>query len=325
MTVPSSLRSAGEPERRSRLVIRWTRSRVIGLATVVAIAAAATVDMRLPARIDIGSETLIVNGLRPVLVGARLLNRHGRAIWHPGLQYSAVSPAVARSASDGSVACTGIGDGTLTISHGSLERQMLVRCRPIKGFGFPGGVSLRLGGPPKELVVRPFGPDRRLVTLLRGRAILRDTGVARLRDNLVYPVAIGFAFVEVEFSGGPTTRIGVSVTRMALDTSLTLVGGEIRTFHLTPGYYELTLEARGTSRDSLQLAAVGANCARGRKGPQDYWCIMGDSSALIVMNANRAGSGRERSAHLSAEQFPHAGAAAARRVSEDASRRRSGG
>jgi len=314
MSVPSSLRDGGAPKRRS--TFRWTRRRAIGAAIVLAIIVGVTAEVRRPERIAIDSDTLIINGMRPVLIGARLLNRQGRAIWHPWLKYSAVSPAIARSAKDGSVRCTGAGDGTLTISRGSLERPVLVRCRPILDVQTLGdGASLTLGGPPQELRLHAIGLDGRPVTLLRARAALRDSTVARLRGNLVYPAAIGFTLIDVEFSGGPTRTVGVSVTRTAIDTSLAMVAGEMRTWHLAPGYYELQLDALGEAADSLQLGAIGGNCARWRNGPQDYWCVMGDSSTLVVLNANPAGTRRARSAHLSAVQYPHAGTTpAARRV-----------
>src|SRR5262249_27180609 len=175
----------------NRLMARLTRGTLLGIAATLVVAAAIAVDLRLPSRIVVSSDTLIVNGLEPVLLGAKLLNHHGRAIWHPGLKYSAVTPAIARARPDGSVQCVGSGDGMLTVSHEGLQRQMLVRCRPIMMFGFADGVSLELGGPGKEYSLHAIGYDRRPVTLLQGHATLRDSSVARLRGDSVYPLAVG--------------------------------------------------------------------------------------------------------------------------------------
>lgn len=271
-----------------------------------------TVDLRLPSRILVASDTLIVNGWQPVLLGAQLVNRHGRAIWHPGLRYSAVTPSVARSRSDGSVQCLGAGDGTLTISRGGLQHEMLVRCRPIARFGFGQGVSLELGGPPMEYAIDAIGYDRRPVTLLQGRASLKDSSAIRLRGGMVYPVEIGRALIDVELSGGITTRIYVSVKRTAIDSSLRLASGETRTWHLPTGYYSLELVTPQRTTSPLVLGAVQANCALGRNGPQHYWCIMRDSSALVVRNPNAAASRAARSGHLLVVQYPNDAIAAAR-------------
>jgi hypothetical protein len=283
-----------------------TRGRAISAAIATLVVASVTTVVRAPARLVVRSDTLIVNGEDPVLVGARLLNRNGREIWRPGLRYVASPMTTARASSDGSVRCTAMGDAILTISRGALEKRVLVRCRPIAGFSFQ-GVSLELGGPPKELTVNPIGYDRRRVVLLRGQASIRDSGIAKLRGNLVYPVKVGYTLIDVDFSGGTSTRLGVSVTRPAVDASLKLVGGEMRTWRLPPGYYKLHLDASAASRGraSLLLAASRSNCARGRDGPQDYWCITSDSSTIVVRNPEAPGRGRELAGHLSVVQYPH--------------------
>lgn len=144
-------------------------------------------------------------------------------------------------ADDGSVRCTDAEDGTLTISRGALERQVYVRCRPIKGFSFQ-GVRLKLGGGPEELTINPIGYDRRRVELLRGLASVRDSQVARLRGNLVYPMNVGYTVIDVSFSGGTSTTLGVSVIRPMIDTSLAMVAGEMRSWRFPPGYYEIQLD-----------------------------------------------------------------------------------
>ena len=283
-----------------------TRGRAIGVGIAMLIVASVTTAVRVPARLVVPSDTLIVNGEQPVLVGARLLNRSGQAIWRPGLRYVASPATTARPSSDGSIQCTAMGDAMLTISRGALEKRVLVRCRPIAGFSFQ-GVSLELGGPPKELTVNPIGYDRHRVVLLRGQASIRDSGVAQLRGTLVYPVKVGYTLIDVDFSGGTSTRVGVSVTRPAVDTSLKMVGGEFQSWRLPPGYYKLHLDVAEPSRGraSLLLAATRSNCARGRDGPQDYWCITSDSSTIVVRNPEAPGRGRELSGHLSVVQHPH--------------------
>ena len=282
--------------------------RAWNIVTAALLAAVLMLDLRWPARItlDIGaSDTLIDNGVHPVLLGAKALNRHGWSIWYPRLRYAGLSPAIARAESD-AVTCKSDGDGTLIVSRGSVEHRVFVRCRPIAGFGFGSGVQLEVGGPPAELPMNPFDKQHRAVTLLRGQASLRDSGIARFRDGLVYPVAVGWTSNRVEFTGGSSTNLGVYVKRRMLDTSLSLVAGEMETWHFPAAYYEIKLAASDSASadPSLALGVTDANCTRGREGPQHYYCITKERSAFIVKNLKAAGTRHAISGHLSIAQIP---------------------
>lgn len=276
--------------------------------TAVLVAAALAVETQLPASLDVGSDTLIINGPSPVAIGARVLNRWRRAVWHSGLTYAERPGSIAHVGSDGSVRCGGVGDDIITISHGSLARNLLVRCRPIRRFDFQ-HVELDLSGPPKELFVNPIGVDRRPVTLLQGRATVRDTSIAELKDGLLYPRKIGATLVDVVFSGGLETTVPVGVTHRVLDTALSLVPGEMQTLQLAPGYYHIFLEPEDSPsrRESLVLAAVNANCATlTGAGPQDFYCIAKRGTSFVVRNPRPAGTRGPMAGRLFAVQMAHA-------------------
>jgi hypothetical protein len=55
--------------------MKMTRGRIVGAAIVAPVATSVTVATRIPARLVVASDTLIVNGEQPVLVGAQLLGR----------------------------------------------------------------------------------------------------------------------------------------------------------------------------------------------------------------------------------------------------------
>lgn len=264
------------------------------------------VDARVATRLEVDSDTLVINGLNPVKLDVRAFNWHGMPIWKPHVRVSGMSPTFAHARPDGSVRCKAAGDETLTIAQGPVAKQVLVRCRPIMTFGWHQSASLELGGLPDTLAIEPIGYDRRPVTLLRGQATLRDSTVARLSGNLLYPVRVGCDLVDVAFSGGTSTQVSVCVNRTAIDSSLTLAAGEIRTYRVGAGYYQLTLDAVATrgGRAPLVLAIVRANCAIGREGPQDYYCITNDSSIVIVANRSDPGTG-DLSGHLTVRQRPH--------------------
>jgi hypothetical protein len=265
----------------------------------------AIAEWRTAVRLDVGRDTLVVNGFDPVMIGAKLINRFGSSVWRASLRYAEQPGSIAHVSKDGNVTCKGIGDDVITISHGSLKRDLLVRCRPITMFGW-NGVRLNVGGPPGPLEIEATGPDRRPVTLLSGQATVLDTQYARLRDNMLYPIAVGYTRVKVDFSGGTSTTIGVSVTKAVIDTSLTMVAGEWHTWHLPPGYYHITLNAAdSTAGPSLIVAAMNANCAKGRNGPQEYYCITKPTSALVVRNVKPPRT-PERMGRLVVVQVPHA-------------------
>jgi hypothetical protein len=279
--------------------------RSLGIIGAALLGAFVAIDVRIATRLDIGGDTLVINGLQPVLLGVRAFNWHGLEIPKPRLMYSGLPSSLAHASADGQMRCKSTGDATLTIAHGALVNQLLVRCRPIMAFGPHQSVDLELGGPPDTLTIDPIGYDRRPVTLLRGQAKLRDSSVAQLRGNLLYPVKVGCDLIDVEFSGGSSTTASVCVKRTVIDSSLRLVGGEIRTIDLAPGNYHIRLDAKPPTppRLPLTVAVMRASCARGPEGPQDYYCTTTDSSMLVVANKGEPGSGVQ-AGHLLVRQQP---------------------
>jgi hypothetical protein len=267
--------------------------RSLGIIGAALLGALVAIDVRIATRLDIGGDTLVINGLQPVLLGVRAFNWHGLEIPKPRLMYSGLPSSLAHASADGHVRCKSTGDATLTVAQGTLEKRILVRCRPIMAFGPHQRIDLELGGPPDTLTIDPIGYDRRPVTLLRGQAKLRDSSVAQLRGNLLYPVSIGCDLIDVAFGGGSSTQVSVCVTHTVIDSSLKLVGGEIRTMRLEPGDYHIRLDANAenTTLSPLVVGAARANCARGLEGPQDYYCTMTDSSLLVVANKGTPGRG----------------------------------
>ncbi len=288
---------------------RWSRGgggARTASACVVGAAAFAAVHERTASRIVVTSDTLVINGQAPVLAGAKLLNASGHAIWHGRLHYGNLPTSIARASGDGSVRCTGSGDATLTVSHGALRRDVVIRCRPIARFGFADAhVTLELGGPPQEMLIDAQDSDHRPVDLLRGEATIRDTAVAQLRGTHVYPRAIGRTWIDVRFAGGPRTVLVVTVERPAAAAVLSMVGGQFQTWHLEPGYYRVQLETADSTRSPpwLVLGAINSNCAEGH-GPQEYYCITKDNSAFVVRNVAAAGSRPAQLGRFTAVQIP---------------------
>jgi hypothetical protein len=211
------------------MILRMSGKAYAAIGLVVLGIAATVADMRTPVRIDVGGDTLIINGFEPVAIGARLINRHGKSVWRPGIGYREDSGSIAHVRNDGSVKCSGVGDDVITVAKGELAKTLLVRCRPIRDFSFHSSyTTLRVGGPPKELSVGAIGFDAKPVELLQGRATLTDSTVVRLRGTMVYPLKVGSSQIHFEFSGGLKTEAHVSVSKTVLDTAFAMVPGESR-------------------------------------------------------------------------------------------------
>jgi hypothetical protein len=75
-----------------------------------------------PVRIVADSDTLIVNGPRPVSVGVRATDSEGRIVQHSFLKYASSSGAM-RVSNDGHVACVHAGDGVIAVSGAHLRHR----------------------------------------------------------------------------------------------------------------------------------------------------------------------------------------------------------
>jgi hypothetical protein len=261
---------------------------------------------REPSKIVVQSDTLIINGPLAVQIPVRAFNRDGRVIAHPRLAYSGGSNAV-RVSNDGRVTCAADADAPVTITRKTLTKQILVRCRRIRNFApiFTAS-TLIAGDPPSPPVVRAFDFDGKPVTLLHATAEVLDTSVARIRDDgRIFPLARGKTTMIIDF-GGVSQRLNVEVDERVIQTPLRLVSGEVRSWRLPPGYYEIRLEspAGKQSKRSLALFMYRANCSHSSSGGQHYYCITKDNSSVIVQNPVPAGDGIELAGTLQVLRKP---------------------
>jgi hypothetical protein len=89
--------------------------------------------------------------------------------------------------------------------------------------------------------------------------------------------------------------------------SLRLVGGELHSWRVSPGYYEMLLDVPGgTDRGAgLELGAYAANCAHAPHDEgQHYFCILKETSSILVQNVRHVGAGSERSGVLTVFRLP---------------------
>jgi hypothetical protein len=255
------------------------------------------------------ADTAVVNNRQTVPLPVRMLDATGRELAPRGLRYELVSGDRIQLSEDGRVTCDRSGDATVRVSHDELSKDFVLRCRPIRGFRVSQRIRLIVGGASEELTIGAVGADGKPVSLLAGKASVRDTSIATLVDGRVHPkmagdtdvdVAVGDCVlsirVEVVERVDSTLKLGPS--REFVIAPLRLVGGELRSWRIPPGMYDVRLDTDSTQRERLVLAGVGMKCARFSDGDQQYSCIAGEGAAVVVRSPRRPGQTRELSGAL---------------------------
>jgi hypothetical protein len=213
--------------------------------------------------------------------------------------YSVAPTGIAHIPHDKAVACDTSGDATVTVANRLSSRRVLVQCRPIKTFGmFP---SIRIDitkGTVKLPPVANRGLDGNAVTLLAGTSLVRDTTVIQLKDGVIHPLKLGRTVILMDFAG-MTTALGVEVYEPIAAGPLTLTGGEMKSWRLPRGRYEINLTpTTGEKTQPLALSMYRANCASGRQGPQHLHCVTYEEGALIVRNTHEPGPRSSRTGNV---------------------------
>jgi hypothetical protein len=242
-------------------------------------------------RIAVTSDTLVINGPRPVTIPALVVRGDGRTVSNARLTYSSTSEIV-RLSPDGHVACAHAGDAVVVVSRRTAKTPVVVLCRPIRSFGLSGGVApLWVGGPPVAITMSAFDSAGKPVSPLRGTVQIRDDSIARIINGRVYALARGHTRVDMDFAG-VATSVPIKVVERAVHDSVHLVGGELESWRVSPGYYEVQLATSSHNGDStgLELGAFNASCARApvNRG-QHYFCILRKGASFIVRNSKPVG------------------------------------
>jgi hypothetical protein len=258
-------------------------------------------------RLAVETDTLVVNGRRPVPIPLHAVGRDGRVVSRPRLTYTSNSSAAVVS-KDGSVTCARTGDAVVVITRRAISTQVAVQCRPLGWVGLVSNVyeqTLWVGQPPQPLSVFARDSTGMPVRQLHGTAtaLVRDDSIARVIGGRLYLLSRGETRIDLDFEGVRGSA-GIKVAERAVHDSLSLVGGELRTWRLPPGYYEMRLDpARGAH--GLELAAYRANCANApRHDGQHYFCILKNGSSIIVRNTGAQGANSELTGELTVFRLP---------------------
>ena len=264
-----------------------------------------------PTRLTTTSDTLTIDGRRPVPLPFVATGSAGRPIAHPPLTFS-LNSRIVHVSRDNQVWCSWVGNTTVVARYHDLNAHVVVRCRPIRVFTRLGyDEPLWVGAPPRPLLVEVQAVDStgRPVENLNGTvsASVRDDSVARIIGGRVYALSRGETRVDLEFKGVSDYGGNIKVVDRAVHETARLVGGQWKTWRLAPGYYELRLDSLSDPRTppGLELGTYNANCARApRDDGQHYFCILTTRSSIIVRNPHPPKATRELFGELTVYRQP---------------------
>ena len=272
---------------------RGRRGRSAFVATIMVVVAGGACTDR-PVRLVVSeTDTLVVNAVGAAQLSAQLLSAAGEVIEGPAT-FGKVSGDSLVLTADGQVTCPATGNALLRVSAAGLANEFAVLCRPVKALHITPGLRLEVGGPPVEPMLSGVSIDGKPVDRFAIRAASRDSTVAVFDGGLVHPRSRGHTNVDVDL-GECATVIPVDVLEIITATDsilpfqefvardLYLVQGEMRTWRIPEGRYELQLLTAPRDSASLLLAAHPANCAP-FPGIQHYSCVIKGGSAVVVRN-----------------------------------------
>lgn len=283
-----------------------------------------------PKQLVVGTaDTVLVNSRRPVILPVRLFDAEGRELPAKNARFEQVAGEHVLLTSDGRVTCPTRGDAVLRASVLGLTSEFVLLCRPVKGFRVASDPDppLVVGEPPRDLALGAVGVDDLPVNLLAGTATVQDSTIAGLRGLRIIPRRAGNTEIFVDI-GDCVHSIFIEVAesvRSSLDLeqrdqlfmvpSLRLVGGEIRSWPIPRGEYQLWLRTSADAERQLVLGGVSMNCANWSGADQKYHCLAFDNASVIVRNEQPAGHGNALEGVLAIRRMDNAPSSASAPVS----------
>ena len=267
---------------------------------------------REPARIEVGSsDTVVVNTRNAARLPAQVFDARGGALPAKGVQYRWVAGDTVRISQDGIVQCARQGDAELRASLGAVSTNIHLLCRPIRAVRLYLDGLLVVGGLPKNIVLTATDEDDKPVTLVAGSAVVQDSSIVSLKGLRVFPKIAGETTVDVQL-GDCVASLDIIVETQkdssnALEpyqqfvvAPLRLVPGEIRSWHIARGVYDITLVGDSTTDARLLLGAIKTNClTEDAPGVQHYArCIALDGATVVVRHPRRIGAGKPLTGQL---------------------------
>ena len=247
-----------------------------------------------PARLTFADKTvgqIVVNHTHPARLPLRVVDAGGRQLDSVRVDYRWIAGAPIDVSPDGTVTCGQEGDAVVRASTAAIERQILLRCRPVRELEAITYMNFLVGDSARNLSFRAIGLDGQPVTELRGAVRVRDSSVATLSGNTIRPLRSGKTYVSVNI-GNASARIHVLVYQPArrltglradeqhVAIPLRLARGDTVRFELPMGTYWLRFRPKdeGGGRPTM---FVDGSCAHGPGQPRPLPSFEGASRCQV--------------------------------------------
>ncbi|MES2521574.1 MAG: hypothetical protein V4617_02665 [Gemmatimonadota bacterium] len=259
------------------------RTRVLTVPWVLLLVSALACQGEPPARLVVDTAALVVNAQGPVSLADAVtaMNTEGKPIDDATIEW-AVDSGSAAVQQDDRLRCTTNGDVRVRFTAGAVQATGTVRCRPVSHFSISDAIVLLTGSAPQPVAVPALDPDGRPVTEMRASIRIKDTTVARMRGQLVEPVARGSTVADITV-GEQTTFAYVTVVDPVLNERVDLAPSEFRSWPLQAGHFRISMVPTNVADRALpEFRSNRANCAPSGREVGTWNCVV-DSSGTFVM------------------------------------------
>lgn len=256
-----------------------------------------------PARLVVGnSDTVIVNGRRPVRIPVRVFDARGRALTDTSVRFQQMGGIPVALSTSGMASCTKAGDAQVRAVLVNISASVLLLCRPVEAVRIPGPIQLMLGDSAQQLPITAFDADGRQVDLVAGTASIVDSSIATLDGSWIRPRSVGATVGSVRI-GDNSVRFGVHVYRRATTLDglrsageqlvalpLALGKGEMQRWLLPRGEYMLAMLPEESETPELRLRIEGAVCHPNQLTKRRFVCVAQADASVIVYHPSDAKS-----------------------------------
>lgn len=202
------------------------------------------------------------------------------------------------------VSCRREGTAIVNLVADAVLDSIPVFCRDARTVRSFGWVDMDLHDPPRSLgtiAIMPSG-DTEAVWPIRTR--ISDTNVVMVRNNEVFPRAVGHANLTIDYGGVPVATMFV-IRETITSGTLTLNAGESRHWKLVPGRYDITVKVKKSiDLASLRMETEGANCARDSRDEDKIHCVFEESGTVSMTNTSTPPRARAASAVVTILKTP---------------------
>lgn len=301
------------------------RARLAGcVLALVATCAAATVLWLArngpPARLVAGAGTeangIVVNNLKPVQLAVRVLDAAGHRLERKDVRYRLLSGTRIPVSASGVLKCTERGDAIVQASVGTLSRNFVIHCEPVKTIRGASWGNFVVNQPPRPLEVDAIGPDGEPVTLIAAALRVEDSTVATLDGGLLRPLRPGSTHIDIaigdDITGAPVTVFeqvstfeGLRPDQRWVAAPIELDAGASLRFALPTGLFFLAFGDGGddvpiprgfpsrSANSSITMSVAGPIMCMPelRAGMLNTHCLARASGAMLtISNGGRSGS-----------------------------------